>query len=362
MHDSRFSAFVSMCEVASFLPLPNPPVEQRRQPRLARGVSQRIGRRTRVDEQVADCTRGINWYGGHGSATGTAEPTEVQSSCVRDLRRLVSERFEEEQFFKESEVEAVGALLRSRPTSYEDVGGAIGALAPFDLGSLSLPETTVGCPNLVDVLSPEARKFIDGWGSMMLDSLCEQMAADASTSAPRLYMDHILESSRTEYNKFIAAISKVGLINFTTNHRHCVTAFCVRKKGGFLRLIVDARDVNRRCRRPPGVSLASPECLAGLECTDEEEYFIATLDVRDAFHRLRLPPELSEMFCFPGGYAHEFNISEIDGVPVERDAWIWLACACLPMGFSFLCARRVLHSSHREWRSRLLADYVGFRT
>ncbi len=88
-----------MCKVSPFLPLPIPPVEQKRQPHLARGVSQRIGRRSRLDEQVAYCARGINWYGGHGSATGTAEPTEVQSSCVRDLRRLVSERFEEEQFF-----------------------------------------------------------------------------------------------------------------------------------------------------------------------------------------------------------------------------------------------------------------------
>ena len=87
-----------MCKVSPFLPLPIPPVEQKRQPHLARGVSQRIGRRFRLDEQVADCARGINWYGGHGSATGTAEPMEVQSSCVRDLRRLVSERFEEEQF------------------------------------------------------------------------------------------------------------------------------------------------------------------------------------------------------------------------------------------------------------------------
>ena len=187
-----------MCKVSPFLPLPIPPVEQKRQPHLARGVSQRIGRRSRLDEQVADCARGINWYGGHGSATGTAEPTEVQSSCVRDLRRLVSERFEEEQFFRESEAEAVSALLRSRPTSYEEVGGAIGALAPFDLGSLSLPETTVGCPNLVDVVSQEARKFIDGWESLLLNSPSEQMAADAS-SAPRLYMDPILESSRTEY-------------------------------------------------------------------------------------------------------------------------------------------------------------------
>ena len=72
--------------------------------------------------------------------------------------------------FRDSEAEAVSALLRSRPTSYEEAGGAIGALAPFDLGSLSLPETVVGCPNLVDVLSPEARKFIDGWESLMLNS------------------------------------------------------------------------------------------------------------------------------------------------------------------------------------------------
>ena len=44
---------------------------------------------------------------------------------------------------------------------------------------------------------------------------------------------------------------------------------------------------------------------------------------------------MCDLFCLPGGYASEFGVSEIDGVPCKADDWIWPACACLPMGFAW---------------------------
>ena len=65
-------------------------------------------------------------------------------------------------------------------------------------------------------------------------------------------------------------------------------AFFVKKKGGALRLIIDARGVNRMCRPSPAVSLATPESLSFLEAVSAGEIATATVDVRDAFRRVRL--------------------------------------------------------------------------
>ena len=72
-----------------------------------------------------------------------------------------------------------------------------------------------------------------------------------------------------------------------------------------------------------------------MECQAHEEFYISTIDIEDCFHRLRLSDEMSDLFALPGGFAKDFGITEISGVPVSGDEWVWPACACLPMGFSW---------------------------
>ena len=78
------------------------------------------------------------------------------------------------------------------------------------------------------------------------------------------------------------------------------------------------------------MALVSPEPLAGLECSTESRFWISTVDVRDAVHRMALPDDLSDCFALVGT-AQEFSVCELNGDPLEH---LWPCCQCLPMGFS----------------------------
>ena len=81
------------------------------------------------------------------------------------------------------------------------------------------------------------------------------------------------------------------------------------------------------------MALASPEALSGLECNADCRFWISTVDVRDAFHRVGLPGGHSGCFAVPGGKAREFNVYELHGMPFGNDDNVWPCCQCLPMGF-----------------------------
>ena len=68
-----------------------------------------------------------------------------------------------------------------------------------------------------------------------------------------------------------------------------------------------AGDVNRHFKRPPTVALTSSEALAGLECNASSRFWISTVDVRDAFHRIAVPNDLSDCFAVPAGPVREFK-------------------------------------------------------
>ena len=98
-----------------------------------------------------------------------------------------------------------------------------------------------------------------------------------------------------------------------------------------MRMILDCRRPNRCFAAPPGVELVSAEGSARIEVEvddaecpegsswEAEEKWLSALrvtlgvaDVRDCFHRLRLPSELSRWFCYPGGTAAEFGLTGVD--------------------------------------------------
>ena len=44
---------------------------------------------------------------------------------------------------------------------------------------------------------------------------------------------------------------------------------------------------------------------------------------------------MSDSFALPGGFARDFGVQELNGQPIDPDTWIYPACACVPMGFSW---------------------------
>ena len=122
-------------------------------------------------------------------------------------------------------------------------------------------------------------------------------------------------------------------MRFTRRNLGDVTVFFVRKKSGQLRMIIDAREVDKKFKRSPPVHMCSPEVLADIECAADDVIYSATIDVKDCFHRLRLDEQLSDYFCLPGGTAASFGLAQKDGF--HPDEIVYPACSCLPMGFSW---------------------------
>ncbi len=142
--------------LCSVLPVPIAPVESPPSRSISRSCRQRVARRRHEQLEVQQCFNAVNWYGGYGGATATADLSPLQHRCVKEVEALVSERVAEERSFSETAQEAAGSLLGSKPSPYEHEGSSIGGLAAYDPGLIPLPDSVHDCPELVFVLCDEA--------------------------------------------------------------------------------------------------------------------------------------------------------------------------------------------------------------
>jgi hypothetical protein len=90
-----------------------------------------------------------------------------------------------------------------------------------------------------DVLPPDASAFLERDLERILRS--DDSAIYVSSSCTP-YNDPRLRGRRR--HRFIRKLAKLGLVGFTRSPRGRVGIFCVEKKGGQQRFIVDARGVN----------------------------------------------------------------------------------------------------------------------
>ena len=159
---------------------------------------------------------------------------------------------------RQSEEAAARELLRSRagysprPTTVET----------FRPGSVSLPDSVVNSPLLVDVLSEKDRALVEGFGTHMLSDTSDMMEVHDYVPEVCPYMDAGFREDPRLYAEFICDLFGRGLVAFTRRVRCMNGLFFVGKKGNKQRMIVDAKPANRLFRRPPGVYLAGPESFA----------------------------------------------------------------------------------------------------
>lgn len=167
----------------------------------------------------------------------------------------------------------------------------------------------------------------------------------------------------TEYRKLIVRMHKAGMLCFLLTVKVVVGLFAVPKGEHEQRLIVDGRRANSYFVTPAGVELPGPEHLAALRVrpaqyrqqtaaadNDDGSAGLALLagsklDVRDCFHRLRVPEWISTYFglrplklgelCFLLGVKSAQDLGIPESTPA--DTLIYPACATVPMGFSHSC-------------------------
>ena len=133
--------------------------------------------------------------------------------------------------------------------------------AAFALDALSLPARAGGCL-LADALPFEDRVDLLEFESRLLLSTEELERRRVVEGRARAYWDSTLEDDPVTYRSFIRSLNERNMLRFEFASQEEVGIFCVEKKNGKLRLIVDCRRLNQRMRCPPRARLASTGAMA----------------------------------------------------------------------------------------------------
>ena len=126
-----------------------------------------------------------------------------------------------------------------------------GQLASYQRSKLSLPRDQAAPIDIQSILPETELKKLDNFREELLLSP-EELAGVVEKGLEGLcYLDPVLAGSTRKYHEFIADLYSCGLLHFTNTPKVQIDAFCVTKKSGKQRLVIDARRANRLFRRPP---------------------------------------------------------------------------------------------------------------
>ena len=140
-------------------------------------------------------------------------------------------------------------------------------------------------------------------GEFCSSILLPQVAVDekVSTCPKHCYLDPSLRNPKN-YFRFIRKLFSSNIIQFGLECCELVGAFTVRKKNGCQRLVIDARRSNAWFVDPPAVELATGSALAEIATDDGSEWYVASLDIANAFYSLALPPRAVQIFLLAQPY------------------------------------------------------------
>ena len=215
-----------------------------------------------------------------------------------------------------------------------------GSLATFNIETLSLPDAGWKPICLAKLWGSDGQKKLDDFMSKQLLPPEIARARVESSGLERPYTDPLLKHGKA-YHGFLKRMHDSNLVDFSIERGvQEVGVFCVTKKSGKLRLIIDARLANCHFEEPAHVALTTGEGLSSLEFSKGESVTVAAADLKDAFYHLSLPEEIRPYFSLPRVRARDVGVFEISGRSVKSDTFITPRVAVVPMGWSwalYLC-------------------------
>ena len=308
----------------------------------SRPVKQRRDRIRRAVENCNEAIFGLNWLSGHRDCI----PDGI---LVDGLQQLVMARVDGlVQCQKPSgAIDRPEAALRSllKGASPYDLGISNETLAPYQYDLVSVPQDIKGCPDLVDVLDAHDRSFLEQERELMMKSASE---VESSKLVP--YWDPVLKHNKRAYYRLVRRLQQIGYFTYTLDPKCKIGVFFVWKSSRTrLRMITDARSANRLFKEPPGVSLMTGEGLGRIEVACGETVFsdpdaidalsiyIGLSDVRDCFHRMRVPQWLAKYFAWEPVPAYLLGLegAVLEGVTLGRYDMVWPCAGSLCQGFSW---------------------------
>lgn len=324
-------------------PLPVPPLA----PvvgHFGRSTQQRLARRQRILNSVREAAKSLNWMNGC-ACEDFFEPDELQKEVLGrlySLAVLAGDRGQEGPI--PGEEASLREMLRGR-TEYHTPETPV-ALAPFNLERISIPQSLEGAPEAAMLLDGEARQYLEVPQRMLLE--------DPKVETTKPYWDPRLLKDQRSYKSLVLKLNKLKYLNFTLSP--CAEAgifFVWKSDKQKIRMILDSRQANQLFRAPPGVELCSAEGFARLEVTVPESHhpgspefakdlegfglYFGLSDIKDCFHRLRIPSWLSKYFALKPVPCQWVGLEgqEIEGKRLSRGDMVFPMAGSLPMGFSW---------------------------
>ncbi|CAK0895895.1 unnamed protein product [Prorocentrum cordatum] len=306
--------------------------------------------------------------GGGADAGGAADSgtsgSATSSSRGRQLGRCVAEYGP-----RPADLHPRGALqeLLKSDSLY---GGAPSKVVPYEESKLKFWQSSV-TPRDVEEVCPkfvvDAFRDPDAY-IRKPDRVVEQ---DLELLPPvKPYWDARLASDARLRRDFLLRLAGRGLVGFRRRIRSRVGCFFVEKKGGWIRLVVDARDANRTHWAPPHAALGTPAALSEQDWSDAAladagwvsadgspaQIFGSSLDLQDSFYQFfseRVAEDFGMDFPERASYYQVSHIWTPDGLsPVDPDELVFPVFRGVPMGWSW--ALWAVHSSVTSWVSDTL--------
>ena len=310
----------------------------------SRSALQARGKDAAVVRVANEAVDGLNFLWGARSPS-SMEPSVAQQFCMQDI--LDGVRGDPPPPDLSSPKAALAELLGSQSSAYSSEG--LSCVADYSLDLVSWP-TSAGNVDLLSVLEGEDRECC----ANISKYLSTDTAGGDSAESPPPYWDSTLRSDRSAYVSFARQLLSRNMVSIRRSCSRRVGIFFVKKKNGKIRIVIDARVVNRDLPRPPRTRLASTAAVVELRFEDGETASFSAQDIADCFYQFRIPENMQELFGLKPIRAQELGISHLDGVPIAGGTWLELCLSVLPMGFSF-----ALHWTQQGHRCLLRRAGVG---
>ena len=230
---------------------------------LPRGTQQRRALQARLIELVNASVVALNDLAGVSSCSPPSSPSEAQLGALCNL-------WDAHLAVRPDEVltarEAFLVLRGQCSPAY----GLPTNLASYRKDAISLPTSALDSTPLADLLPDGDRYTMANFEQQMMlsDEAVQRLVEVEGDIVP--YCDPVLRSDWRQRASFIRRLERAGMIRFSLSRRERCTPFFVKKKNDSLRLIIDARRFNRRCKPPPYTPLGSVPGLLDIELNSDE--------------------------------------------------------------------------------------------
>ena len=205
---------------------------------------------------------------------------------------------------------------------------------PYVRDLLSLPDGGGLMEISGDSFPSEHLELLDRASTRMLRTAVDAEAELQAAGIKSPYIDANLRNPRT-YGRFLDDLLERGLITLVPETKSYLGMFCVKKKSGKLRLVLDTRVSNCYFKPPPGVRLPTAAALSSMECEANQEVYFSGGDIDNAFYRVRAPGCALPFFTLPRVKVKYLSNPVVDGRRPSQETWVTPQLLVLPMGWSW---------------------------